>query len=215
MLEGICWILRTGAPWRDLPAEFGPWQSVYYRLREWSKKGVWEQIWAVLKKESDNESHMIDATIVRAHQDSSRISEKDAHGFGRSRGGLTSKIHLVVDAIGLPIDFSVTGGDRHDITQAEELLRSKQSIHIIADKGYDSNDFRALIAASGRTAVIPARTCRKTAIYHDAALYKERHLVELCFCKLKGFRRIGTRYDKTKAMFSSLITIACILLWLK
>jgi transposase len=50
MLEGICWILRTGAPWRDLPAEFGPWQSVYYRLREWSKKGVWEQIWAVLKK---------------------------------------------------------------------------------------------------------------------------------------------------------------------
>jgi transposase len=50
MIEGICWILRTGAPWRDLPAEFGPWQSVYYRLREWSKKGVWEQIWAVLKK---------------------------------------------------------------------------------------------------------------------------------------------------------------------
>lgn len=50
MLEGICWILRTGAPWRDLPEEFGPWQSAYYRLSDWSKKGVWEQIWEILKK---------------------------------------------------------------------------------------------------------------------------------------------------------------------
>jgi transposase len=158
---------------------------------------------------------MIDATIIRAHQDSSRISGKDAHGLGRSRGGLTSKIHLVVDALGLPIDFSVTGGDRHDVTQANELLEGKQSIYVIGDKGYDSNDFREMLIASGRSVVIPSRACRKTAIVHDAALYKERHLVELCFCKLKGFRRIGTRYDKTKAIFSSLVTIACILLWLK
>jgi transposase len=50
MLEGICWVLRTGAPWRDLPKEFGPWESVYYRLRDWSKKGIWEDIWRVLKK---------------------------------------------------------------------------------------------------------------------------------------------------------------------
>ena len=50
MIEGICWVLRTGAPWRDLPAEFGPWQSVYSRLREWSKKSTWERIWAILKK---------------------------------------------------------------------------------------------------------------------------------------------------------------------
>ena len=158
---------------------------------------------------------MIDATIIRAHQDSSRISEKEIQGLGRSRGGLTSKIHLIVDALGLPIDFSVTGGDRHDITQANELLKSKQSIYVIGDKGYDSNDFREMITASGRSAVIPPRTCRKTPIHHDVALYKERHLVELCFCKLKEFRRIGTRYDKTKKMFSALVTIACILLWLK
>jgi transposase len=158
---------------------------------------------------------MIDATIIRAHQDSSRTSEKEAEGFGRSRGGLTSKIHLIVDALGLPLDFSITGGDRHDITQAVELLKNKQSTYVIGDKGYDSNDLREMVKASGRTAVIPSRVCRKTTIQHDAALYKERHLVETCFCKLKGFRRIGTRYDKTKAMFSSLFTIACILLWLK
>lgn len=158
---------------------------------------------------------MIDATIIRAHQDSSRISEKEIQGFGRSRGGLTSKLHLIVDALGLPIDFSVTGGDRHDITQANELLEGKQSRYVIGDKGYDANDFRKMITESGRSAVIPSRRCRKTVIHHDAALYKERHLVELCFCKLKGFRRIGTRYDKTRKIFSTLITIACVLLWLK
>ena len=58
MLEGICWILRTEAPWRDLPVEFGPWQSVYYRLREWSKKDIWKQIWAVLKKKSPTTNHI-------------------------------------------------------------------------------------------------------------------------------------------------------------
>lgn len=158
---------------------------------------------------------MIDATIVRAHQDSSRISEKESQGFGRSRGGLTSKIHLIVDALGLPIDFSITGGDRHDITQANELLKNKESTYVIGDKGYDSNELRELIGASNRVAVIPSRTCRKTTIDHDIVLYKERHLVEICFCKLKGFRRVGTRYDKTKKMFSALVTIACILLWLK
>jgi transposase len=158
---------------------------------------------------------MIDATIIKAHQDGSRTSKKETQGLGYSRGGLTSKVHLIVDALGLPIDFLITGGDRHDVTQANELLSDKHSTYVIADKGYDSNDFRELIAASNRIAVIPSRSCRKTAIQHDTALYKERHLVEVCFCKLKGFRRIGTRYDKTKEMFSALITIACILLWLK
>lgn len=158
---------------------------------------------------------MIDATIVRVHQDGSRISEKELQGLGRSRGGLTSKIHLIVDALGLPIDFLVTGGDRHDITQARELLEDKESTYVIGDKGYDSNDLRQMITASGRDVVIPPRDCRKTAIDYDEVVYKERHLVEQCFCKLKGFRRIGTRYDKTKEIFSSFVTIACILLWLK
>jgi transposase len=158
---------------------------------------------------------MIDATNIRTHQDGSRVSDKEKEGLGRSRGGLTTKIHLVVDALGLPIDFVITGGDRHDVTQADRLLEDKQSINVIADKGYDSNDLRDMLFASGRIAVIPSRSCRVTPIQHDSVIYKERHLIENCFCKLKGFRRLGTRYDKTKVIFGAFITIGCILLWLK
>lgn len=69
MLNGILWILRTGAPWRDLPKRFGPWQSVYSRFRRWAQRGVWTKVFEELSKDSDDETFMIDATIVRAHQD--------------------------------------------------------------------------------------------------------------------------------------------------
>jgi len=71
MVEGIVWILRTGSPWRDLPKHFGPWPSVYSRFRRWTKRGVWAKVLDKLAEQQDNESYLIDATIVRAHQDAS------------------------------------------------------------------------------------------------------------------------------------------------
>jgi len=68
MMDGIVWILRTGAPWRDLPAEFGPWQSVYTRFRRWKEKGIWGNVFEALSLDSDNESVMIDSSVIRAHQ---------------------------------------------------------------------------------------------------------------------------------------------------
>lgn len=76
IIEGILWVLRTGAPWRDLPARYGPWSSCYNRFNRWSSQGVWQNIWEALKEEPDEENHCIDGTIVKAHQDACRIKKK-------------------------------------------------------------------------------------------------------------------------------------------
>jgi transposase len=69
MVDAMVWILRTGAPWRDLPRHFGPWKSVYTRFRRWTRQGVWTGVLEQLAQQQDSESYLIDATIVRAHQD--------------------------------------------------------------------------------------------------------------------------------------------------
>lgn len=76
MLNGILWVLRTGAPWRDLPSRFGPWESVYSRFRRWAQRGVWAKVFEELSKDADDETFMIDASIVRAHQDATGAEKK-------------------------------------------------------------------------------------------------------------------------------------------
>lgn len=76
IIEGILWILRTGAPWRDLPSEYGPWSSCYNRFNRWTGQGVWTKIWDVLKNDADNENYSIDGSYVKAHQDACRIKKK-------------------------------------------------------------------------------------------------------------------------------------------
>ena len=76
MVNAMLWIVRTGAPWRDLPERFGPWQSVYTRFARWQKRGMWKHIFDELAREQDAETYMIDATIVRAHQDSAGAQKK-------------------------------------------------------------------------------------------------------------------------------------------
>ena len=69
MVNAILWVLKTGAPWRDVPRKYGPWQTVYSRFNRWSKRGVWDEVFQALSRDPDDESWLIDATIVRAHQD--------------------------------------------------------------------------------------------------------------------------------------------------
>lgn len=85
MVDGMLWVLKTGAPWRDLPAAFGPWQTVYARWANWSRKGIWKRLFDELAKDADNESFLIDASIVRAHQDAAGAAKKTAQKRSGSR----------------------------------------------------------------------------------------------------------------------------------
>ena len=137
------------------------------------------------------------------------------HSFGRSRGGFTTKVHALCDAHGNPLRFILTGGHRSDYTQALALLDGYKAKAVLGDKGYDADYIVAAAENMGAIAVIPPKSNRKTLREYDEDLYKERNLVERMFGKLKQFRRIATRYDKTKTAFMAFIHIASILLWLK
>ena len=135
--------------------------------------------------------------------------------LGRSKGGFTTKIHAVCDAMGNPIRFILTGGERNDCTQALDLLEGMSGQAVLADKGYDAGYIVEAAEIMGAIAVIPPKSNRKVQRDYDRDLYKERNLIERMFGKLKQFRRIATRYDKTKTAFMAFIHIASILLWLK
>ena len=123
---------------------------------------------------------------------------------------MSTKIHIAVDGLGNPLRFILTAGQQNDITQAEALVRGLQRLYLLADKAFDSDPFRKTVAEQRMVAVIPSNRSRAQAIPYDKELYKERHLVECLINKIKQFRRIATRYDKTTASFFSMICLAAV-----
>lgn len=146
---------------------------------------------------------MIDSTIIRAHPcAASYKKDQNAREFlGRSKGGFTTKIHMVADDLGQALRFSLTPGQRHDIIQASIFLQVLEHANIIADKGYDSNILIHQIQEQNCISVIPCRSNRKIPRVYDEHLYKERHLVECLFNTIKKFRRIFSRFDKKASFF--------------
>lgn len=121
---------------------------------------------------------------------------------------------MTVDALGNPLRWQLTGGEVHDITQGPALIAGYRVQQVIADKGYDSSAFIACIEASGAQAVIPSRKTRRELRPHDRVAYRERHLVECFFNRLKQFRRIATRYEKLACNFLSMLNLATAYIWL-
>lgn len=215
VVEGILWKLRTGSPWRDLPDEFGPWSTVFANFNRWSKTGKWRQVFESLRTDPDNEWNFIDGSIVSAHQHAAGAAGGGDESIGKSRGGNTSKIHLLSDANGNPIELVVTAGQVHDVKMADYLIDRSDAEILIADKGYDSQAVRDHAEAMGITVVIPRRKGARLADNHDRFLYKLRHLIENLFAHLKRFRSIATRYDKLKRNYESMVLLGCILHWIK
>ena len=122
---------------------------------------------------------------------------------------------MLADALGRPLRFILTGGQVHDIVAAPTLLDGIKGDAVIADKAYDSNDFRKLIADAGMIAVIPSKRSRKVQIPHDKALYKTRNRIERCFNKLKHFRRFATRFDRRAIHFLAFISLAAAMIWMR
>ena len=121
----------------------------------------------------------------------------------------------MADALGRPLRFALTPGQAHDVTAAPALLAGLQGGSLIADRGYDTNAVRAIIADAGMQAVIPSRRSRKVPIPHDPLLYKARNRIERCFNKLKHFRRFATRYDRRDVHFLAFIHLASAMIWMR
>jgi transposase len=120
-----------------------------------------------------------------------------------------------VRGLGCPVRIILTAGQRGDAPQALALLGADRPDAVLADAAYDSDRFRQAIAAAGAIAVIPNNPSRAIKHTLDKTLYKERHLVECCFSRLKQFRRVATRYEKTARNYLAFVTLAATILWLR
>lgn len=216
--EGMLWRLRTGAPWRDLPSEFGRWQSIYRRYNRWNKKGKLDEILENIEGIIDYRTVYLDGTYVPVHQHATGAAPKGSdQATGISRAGLTTKIHAAVDRKGKPVQLEVTGGNISDITQAENMLDELAPIfdELVADKGYDSDSFRLDLMNEGCRPIIPTKSnsSRPNPGFHKTK-YKKRHRVENLFARLKHLRGIATRFDKLKVMYEGNVKLGQIVIWL-
>jgi transposase len=214
-MEAIYWMSRTGAQWRELHDRYGNWNSIFKRFNAWSKKGIWSKLLQFSTQDPDLEYVMIDATIVRAHACAAGYGEQKTEGLGRSMGGFTTKIHAKVDALGNPLQFIITPGQTSEVTQAKALLNGVFNSHVIADRAYGSAEVRAQIRNQNCEDVIPSKSNSISPIEYDKIIYKERHAIECFFGKIKHFRRVFSRFDKSARNFNAFLSFVGAFIWLR
>jgi transposase len=198
------WILRSGAPWRDLPEGFGPCTTCYNRFVRWRTAGIRDGIKEALAKAYDGSVQMIDTSIVRVHQHGGCAGGGETRLMGRSRGGLTTKIHACVDTNGLPVRLELTTGEAHDNRLVAELLSDlKSGAMLLADRGYDADWIREFAGEHGAEANIPPKRNRKDPICFSPYLHRARNLVERFFNRIKQCRRVATTNSRPTTSPSS------------
>jgi transposase len=214
-LAAVCDIMYGGFQWRRLSTKYGKSNTIYKRFNDWSKKRIWSELLEFCIQNPDMENIMIDSTIVRAHACAAGLGDQKMQGLGRTAGGFTTRIHAAVDGLGNLLKFIVTSGQIHDLTQAPLLLGDISNANVICDRAYNSEKFRNQIITQDCTPVIPSKSNSKNPAKYDKHIYKERHLIENFIGKIKHFRRIFSRFDKSIINYSSFISFAGALLWLR
>ena len=138
-----------------------------------------------------------------------RIGESAEEALGRSRGGFSTKLQALVTEHGKLVRYLLTGGEVNDVTQAKELIsKGIDGMGVVGDRAYDSNDFVSHLEALDLKAVIPSRSNRLVPRLIDAEVYRRRNVIERWFGRLKQFRRIATRYDKTQRSYRGFVALA-------
>ncbi|MFE3646203.1 IS5 family transposase [Streptomyces sp. NPDC059169] len=259
VINGILFRERTGVPWRDLPSRFGRCKTVYERHRRWSADGTWDRILRAVQADADTEGRIdwsmvsVDSTSCRAHHHAAgarkkapRVPKKRStprhhrpdEGLGRSRGGLTSKIHLAGEGGRRPLALLITPGQWGDAPQLIPVLERVRVArpggghpptrpeHLDGDKAYSSRRNRRYLRRRQIKHTIPepkdqqahrrrrgSKGGRPTGFDKDK--YKRRNEVERTINLLKNFRAVATRYDKRAYVFHGTVTVAAIRLWLR
>ncbi|MFF9178678.1 IS5 family transposase [Streptomyces sp. NPDC014793] len=248
-LEAIARKYRTCSPWRDLPDELGSFQTAHKRLIRWARDGTWERILAAVLAAADADADIgwtisVDSTVCRAHQHAAGARKKGApdraepenHALGRSRGGLSTKIHLAIDSRARPLALRVTAGQAGDAPAFETVMagirvprsgpgrpRTRPDV-VLADRAYSPRAIRSHLRRRGIRAVIPqpsdqvghrlrrGRDGGRPPAFNTEA-YKQRNAVERCINRLKQWRGLAMRTDKLAIAYQAALHLAAILIW--
>jgi transposase len=204
-VEAVLWIARTGSPWRDLPTEFGHSNSVFKRFRDWVEADVQTAFRCGLGPAGHGICHGRRHHRQSAPPRTRRKRGTQSQAIGKSKGGMTTKILALTDALGNLVRFVLLPGQRYDPVGVGPLIRGIEFGALIADKAFDSNDLIAHLNQRGAKVVISQHPRRTKPLQIDTEMYKWRHLIENFFCKLKEFKRIAMRADKTDQSFQAMI----------
>ncbi|WP_157465451.1 IS5 family transposase [Deinococcus apachensis] len=220
LLEGILWVLRTGAQWHHLPRpEYPPKSTCFERFQEWNERGVFPnvlgQLYELLEEQEllDLREAFIDGTFSAA--------KKGAQMSGRPKKGKGTKIMLMVDASGLPLAVHTESASPGEVTLVHATLEASFGLdfpqRLIGDKAYDSDPLDAELAALGVEMIAPNRKNRKQKTQDGRPLrrYKQRWMVERTIAWLQSFRRIRTRDERKAQNFLGFVQLACILILLR
>ena len=255
LIDGIRWRTRTGAPWRDVPPGYGPWQTVYGLFRRWQRNGTWRAVLAGLQGRADAAGLItwdvsVDSTVARAHQHAAGArrrgdlqaeppggvqDEPADHGLGRSRGGLTTKVHLACEQGQKPLSVVITAGQRGDSPQFQVVLgrirvpgpgpgrpRTRPG-RVLADKAYGSRANRAYLRLRGSGAPSRTRPTRSATARPGAAAAARPPSTRKITRPAtpwnaasagQAHRAVATRYDKLAVRYEATVCIAAINEWL-
>jgi transposase len=215
----LLYMLRAGCPWRDLPCVGMSWRTVYGYFAHWRDTGLWQSVFKTLTKGCQGPMFSVDSTYVRVNRSGANpTGGQSAQAMGPSRGGLTSKVHAVVDRRGRPVVLELSAGNIADSIKAPDLFRQlkpAQCSTMLGDKGYDSDALRIQLYELGIFPCLPATSWRKETRPFHKGYYRHRHRVENFFCSLKLHRRIATRYEKLASSFLAFVHLASILIWIR
>lgn len=215
MVTAMFYILRTGVPWRDLPAHFGPWSSVYTRFRRWCALGLFDRLLALVASAATGELRYLDCSHIKLHQDGANPrGGQAAQAIGRTKGGINTKLAAIVEGGGRAVALGLAAGQRHDLYAVDPLLPCLRRHRAVADKGFDADTFRARLGRQRTSVCIPPKRSRRWPVAFHRGYYRRRHKVENFFCRIKRHRRISTRYEKLALTFLGFVQLAAVLDWL-
>ena len=217
VIEAVFFRLRNSGPWRDLPSEFGPWQTIYGYYRQWARDGLWGRMLRCVVRRKGSRARLVDGTHIVAHQCAANPhGGAEAQAMGKTRGGRNTKLMVVTDLKGRPLSMKLIPGQAYEGAHVIELLKDEDAaVLLVGDKGFDSDKLRAALEALGHRHCIPGKSNRKKKVRYSKRYYRIRYRVEDFFRRLKRWACACTRRDKLALHFMSLLQFAAVIDWMQ